>query len=223
MSGNSKQIGKPNRRGEILAAADKLMRAHGLTGVTTRQIAREVGCSEGALYVHFSGRLELLLAMLEECLPDMLGPLQHLRESIGIGVPQTNLIKALGGIYSFHRRIVPAVAGLFAERDLLVAYRESLQRQNKGPHLSMAALAGYIAAEQKIGRIDSGVDPKLGAYQLMSASFFRAFVEEFVGSPLEPSWERFARQIVGSIIPHHTNLEAPAKGRSRQRSIAESA
>jgi AcrR family transcriptional regulator len=202
MPAKAKRTGKPNRRSEILKAADKLMRSHGLAGVTTRQISREVGCSEGALYVHFPGRLELLLAMLEECLPDMLGPLRDLRESIGSGDPQANLVKALGGIFNFHRRIVPAAAGLFAERDLLLAYRESLQRQNKGPHLSMAALAEYIAAEQKLGRIESGVDPKLAASLLMASSFYRAFVEEFIGQPLQPGWERFARQLVGSIVPH---------------------
>ena len=66
--------GKINRRREILRAADKLILARGLSGVTTRQIAQEVGCSEGVLYVHFKGRLELLLAMLER-LPRMLQPL----------------------------------------------------------------------------------------------------------------------------------------------------
>src|SRR6516165_8883662 len=70
--------GKVNRRKEILQAAEKLMLRHGLSGVTTRQISQEVGCSEGALYVHFKGRLELLLAMLEESLPNMLEPRQRL-------------------------------------------------------------------------------------------------------------------------------------------------
>ena len=212
MTGNSKRTGKSDLRKEILQAAEKLMRSRGLSGVTTRQISRESRCSEGALYVHFEGRLQLLLAMLEECLPDMLGPLQDLRESIGSGDPQTNLVKALSGIFNFHRRIVPAAAGLFAERDLLLAYRESLQRQNRGPHLSMAALAEYIAAEQKLGHIDSGVDPKLAASLLMSSSFYRAFVEEFIGAPLQPSWERFARQLVGSIVPIP---EATSSRRSR--------
>jgi hypothetical protein len=48
-----------NRRSEILRAAEKLVSTKGLNGVTTQQISREVGCSEGALYVHFKGRLEL--------------------------------------------------------------------------------------------------------------------------------------------------------------------
>ena len=63
---------KVNRRKAILQAAEKLMLSRGLSGITTRQISEEAGCSEGALYVHFNGRLELLLAMLEESLPEML-------------------------------------------------------------------------------------------------------------------------------------------------------
>jgi len=85
-----------NRRHAILQAAAKLILARGLSGVTTRQIARETGCSEGALYVHFHGRLELLLAMLEESLPEMLGPLQILQKRVGRGSPQANLATALG-------------------------------------------------------------------------------------------------------------------------------
>src|ERR1700757_844968 len=99
MSSKSKQTGKLNRRSEILRAAENLMQSRGLSGVTTRQISHEVGCSEGALYVHFKGRLELLLAMLEESLPDMLGPLRTLEESVGRSSPQENLVAALGGIF----------------------------------------------------------------------------------------------------------------------------
>jgi AcrR family transcriptional regulator len=177
------------------------MRSQGLTGVTTRQISKEVGCSEGALYVHFKGRLELLLAMLEESLPDMLEPLQVLRGSVGRGLPHKNLALALRGIFKFHQRIVPSACGLFAEPELLSAYRESLARQGKGPHLSMAVLAGYIAAEQKLGRIDSNVDAKLAASLLMSSSFFRAFMEEFAGVPMQPSWDQFVKRLVAAIVP----------------------
>src|SRR5271169_2398160 len=53
--------GRVNRRKAILQAAETLILERGLSGVTTRQISRDAGCSEGALYVHFHGRLELLL------------------------------------------------------------------------------------------------------------------------------------------------------------------
>jgi AcrR family transcriptional regulator len=191
---------KIDRRGQILQAAEKLMHSRGLTGVTTRQISKEVGCSEGALYVHFKGRLELFLAMLEESLPDMLGPLQTLRESVGRGSPQRNLATALQGIFNFHRRVLPVTCGLFAEPELLDAYRQSLGRQGKGPHLSMAALAEYIVAEQKLGRIASGADPELAAYLLMSSSFFRAFMELFSGKSSQPSWDKIAKTLIGTVL-----------------------
>lgn len=190
------------------------MQSRGLTGVTTRQISKEVGCSEGALYVHFKGRVELLLAMLEESLPDMLEPLKALRESVGRRSPHANLTVALRGIFKFHRRIVPAACGLFAEPELLAAYRESLARQGKGPHLSMAALAAYITAEQKLGRIDTAVDAKLAASLLMSSSFFRAFLEEFVGAPIEPSWEQFAKRLIVAVAPQVPETKMSSSWRS---------
>lgn len=201
MSIGSRRSGKRNRRADILRAAEKLMHSRGLSGVTTRQISREVGCSEGALYVHFDGRVELLLAMLEESLPDMLGPLQALRESVGHGSAHKNLVQALAGIFKFHRRIVSETAGLFAEPELLAAYRSALQRQGKGPHLSMKVLEDYIRSEQQLSRIASHVDARLAATLMMSSSFFRAFVERFFGKPIEPVWNAFAEQLVATVVP----------------------
>lgn len=201
MATNSKRRGKLNRRADILRAAEKLMHSRGLSGVTTRQISREVGCSEGALYVHFNGRLELLLAMLDEGLPDMLVPLQTLQDSVGYSSPQKNLVQALDGIFKFHQRIVSETAGLFAEPELLDAYRNSLKRQGKGPHLSMKVLENYIHSEKQLKRIASHVDAKLAATLMMSCSFFRAFVERFFGKSMQPPWTTFAQQLVATVAP----------------------
>lgn len=201
MPSRSKQTRKVNRRSDILRAAEKLMYARGLSGVTTRQISKEVGCSEGALYVHFKGRLELLLAMLEESLPTMLQPLQALQDSVGRGSAQGNLVQALDGIFKFHQRVVPASAGLFAEPELLAAYRNSLLRQGKGPHLSMRVLADYIRSEQRLGRINSHADAKHAARLIMSSSFFRAFSEQFFGTPMQPAWREFAKELIATAAP----------------------
>lgn len=201
MPGRSKQTGKMNRRSDILRAAEKLMYARGLSGVTTRQISKEVGCSEGALYVHFKGRLELLLAMLEESLPTMLQPLQALQDSVGRGSAQGNLVQALDGIFKFHQRIIPATAGLFAEPKLLAAYRTSLKRQSKGPHLSMRVVADYIRSEQRLGRINSHADANHSARLIMSSSFFRAFSEQFFGTPMQPAWREFAKELIATAAP----------------------
>jgi AcrR family transcriptional regulator len=191
---------KTNRRSEILKAAEKLMVTQGLTGVTTRQISEAVGCSEGALYVHFKGRLELLLAMLEESLPDMRDPFRALQQSLGQGSPRANLEKALTGIYKFQGRVAPLFGGLFAEPRLLEAYRKSLTSRDKGPHLAMTQLERYIVAEQKLGRLSKQADAKTSAYLLMSSAFFRAFVEHFFGRPMQPTWDKFAKQLIAAVV-----------------------
>jgi len=191
---------KTNRRSEILRAAEKLMVTQGLTAVTTRQISEKVGCSEGALYVHFKGRLELLLAMLEESLPNMLNPFRTLQESVGRNSPHANLEMAITGIYRFQGRVAPLFGSLFAETKLLEAYRKSLTSRAKGPHLAIAALERYIMAEQKLGRINKQIDAKMSAYLLMSSSFFRAFVEHFFDRPMQPPWSKFAKELVAAVV-----------------------
>ena len=175
--------GRPSRRHEIVAAAETLVRTRGLSSVTTRAIAEQAGCSEAALYVHFDNRLELLLAVLEESLPDMLVPLKALEQSVGTFTPQQNLAKALRAIFAFHERVVPMLCGLFAEPQLLTAYRESLTTRSKGPQGAIARLQKYISAEQTLGRIDQTVDAETAATMLMASSFFKAFVSKFFGTP----------------------------------------
>ena len=191
---------KINRRAEILQAAQKLMVEKGLTGVTTREISKEVGCSEGALYVHFKGRVELLLAMLEESLPDMIEPFRAVEEAVGHNTPQANLEMAVTGIYKFQTRVAPLFAGLFAEPELLQAFRRSLLTQNKGPHLSIGAVATYIEAEQRLGRISSQVDSKVCGQLLVASAFFRAFVEHFFDRSMQPSWPNFAKGLVAIVL-----------------------
>jgi AcrR family transcriptional regulator len=178
--------GRPSRRPEIIAATEALIRTKGLAGVTTRAIAQQVGCSEAALYVHFDGRLDLLLAVLEESLPNMLVPLRALEEATGKYTPQKNLRKALRAIYSFHERVIPMLGSLFADPELLTAYRESLTGRKKGPHGAIGRLQRYIAAEQELNRLPSGLDSEVSATVLMSSSFFKAFMAKFFGEP-DPS------------------------------------
>ena len=66
----------------------------------------------------------------------------------------------------------------------------------------MKVLQNYIAAEQRLGGIDQGVDPKLAAYLLMSASFFRAFSEQFFGGgPMVPAWSKLVKQLIAAVVP----------------------
>jgi hypothetical protein len=68
----------------------------------------------------------------------------------------------------------------------------------------MAAFTDYIVAEQELGRVDSEVDARLASYLLMSSSFFRAFMEQFSGKTMQPSWDQFAKKLVAAVAPQTT-------------------
>ncbi|HEY4379580.1 MAG TPA: helix-turn-helix domain-containing protein [Acidobacteriaceae bacterium] len=178
---------KVNRKLQIVAAAEKLLREKGLVGVTTRAIAAAVPCSEGAIYVHFSGRLELLLAVLEASLPEMLIPLHALDSEIGRKTPEQNMIKAVQGLRKFHTRVVPMLSSLLAEPELLSGFRESMAKRGGGPNGGIARIRNYIAAEQSLGRLSGDIDAEQVAVTLMSVSFFQAFTSGLFGRQV-PSW-----------------------------------
>lgn len=55
----------PQRRQAIIAAAVKLFSERGFRGVTTREIASEVGVTEPVLYHHFPSKQDLYSAIIE--------------------------------------------------------------------------------------------------------------------------------------------------------------
>ncbi len=199
-SENKSASRRKNRRAEIVAAAEELLRTKGLAAVTTRQVAALVGCSEAAIYVHFKSRLELLLAVLGESLPDMLAPFRELAASAGRNTPEENLETAAKGMMAFQGRVIPMIAGLFAERDVLNSYRESLLRDDKGPHRATATIARYLQAEQELGRISKHVDASTAANLLVSAVFFRAFTQQFFEAPATTSNTRYLRQVIATLL-----------------------
>jgi AcrR family transcriptional regulator len=173
---------KVSRKTQMVAAAGVLLRDRGLGGVTTRAIAEAVPCSEGAIYVHFKDRLELLLAVLEECLPEMLVPLHALEAKAGKETPRKNLEVALAGLMRFHDRVIPMLCSSIMEPELLDRFRESLRASGKGPHRGIATLERYLEQERKMKRIPMRVDTKTAASILMASSFFHMFTSKLLGS-----------------------------------------
>jgi len=193
-------VTKAETRQLILDGAKKVVREKGLAGATTREIARAVGVADGTLYVHFADRVELFLALLRQSLPPMTGPLRELEYLAGRGTVRGNLKTVVRGALGFMQEIVPLAASLFAEPELLRAHQEELQRRNEGPHISMAAVENYIRAEQRLGRVDKRVNPKIVYVLLFGACLHRVFISHFLGHPIGPSDEVFVKQVVAATM-----------------------
>lgn len=74
-----------NRRDSIVEAAARLFMARGYAATSVREIAREVGVTEAALYYHFDGKRDLLREVIRTHLPDLTGALDHCRDANSLG------------------------------------------------------------------------------------------------------------------------------------------
>jgi AcrR family transcriptional regulator len=68
-------LGHPGPAGR---RAERVLRSKGLARATTKEIAREAGCAEGTLYLHFADKLDLVRAVHEKLLPAFVEVVRHL-------------------------------------------------------------------------------------------------------------------------------------------------
>ncbi|GCD98018.1 TetR/AcrR family transcriptional regulator [Embleya hyalina] len=205
-------------RQRIVDAAEHLMRTLGLARTTTKEIARAAGCSEAALYKHFTGKEELFVAVLQERLPP-LGPLLaqlsgeageagEAGESIASGTAadaggdavERRLAAIVRRAVEFYEESMPIASSLFAEPALLQRHREALRGIGAGPQVPLRMLADYLAVERDRGRIAPGTDPDAAAALLLGACYQRAFLRHFMGVEDGPPAAEFAASTARTLM-----------------------
>jgi AcrR family transcriptional regulator len=163
----------------ILDAAARLMSSVGITRTTTKEIAREAGCSEATLYKHFRDKEQIFVRVLHERLPPFAEVLAELPARAGSGTVAEHLAEVARMAVPFYRQSFPMAGAVAASADLLAAHRAKLDLAVAGPHMPSAHLADYLRAEQALGRVAAGVDPQAAATLLIGACFHRAFLTLF--------------------------------------------
>ncbi|MER7411628.1 MULTISPECIES: TetR/AcrR family transcriptional regulator [Streptomyces] len=190
-------------RVRIIDAAEHLLRTVGLARTTTKEIAREAGCSEAALYKHFTGKEELFVHVLRERLPRLNPLLDELRADpggSGHGL-ERNLLDVAEHAALFYEQSVPIAASLFAEPALKQRHFEGVRELGEGPRAPLLALAGYLRAEQERGAVRPDADPDAAAALLLGACAHRAFLYDVAGGERPPASAReFARDVVRTLL-----------------------
>jgi AcrR family transcriptional regulator len=180
-------------REAVLDAAAAIMREHGIARATTKEIARRAGYSEAVLYKHFADKQALFLAVLAERAPRIAAP-----GAPGEGDLRENLTALVTGLLGFYAHSFPMAASIFSERELLAAWRTQLAQREAGPHLPRQAIADYLDAERRLGRLHASTDVNAVATLLCGAALFEAFLASFHEAPLD-SPEKTAARLVGAV------------------------
>lgn len=179
------------------------MRTIGLARATTKEIARSAGCSEAALYKHFTNKEELFVSVLKERLP----PLNPLLDEVnaaaeeGSGDTEKNLRDIVRQAALFYEQSVPMAASLYAEPTLLRRHRAAVRELGAGPALPLEALSRYLRAEAGAGRIRPDADPDAAAALLLGACAHRGLLYDFAaGEQPEQSLDDFAASLVRTLL-----------------------
>ena len=188
-------------RERMVEAAERVMRSKGLAHATTREIAREAGYSEGAIYKHFESKEELFICVLAERLPPFVDVLRELPRRAGRETVGGVLEEVAGAALAFYGESFPMSVSVFSEPGLLARHREEVKRRGAGPRKANEALAAYLEAERGLGRVREGADPEAAAAMLLGACFQRAFFGSYSDEGTAPAQdERFVADVVGTLM-----------------------
>ncbi len=188
-----------NMREQILAATERVIQEKGLARATTREIAREAGCSEGTLYKHFATKEDLFLAVIQTYLPEVAEAVSP--EMAGKLSVQENLENIAQAIINYYEKLLPLSISLFADLDLLARHRQWMHEQKAGPLNIYHRISLYIQAEQKLGRIKKELDPFDIAASLLGPCYQYVFIQYFDGSdPFPLASKQFVQRIVNILL-----------------------
>ncbi len=183
----------------ILEAAEQMLQTRGLARLTNKEIAEAAGCAEGTLYKHFETKEALILAAIEENVPDFLAVVRE--ERIGQGAIEENVRDIALASIRYYRKLLPLTTALFADIDLLNHFRLWMQERKGGPLNIYKQVASYVAAEQRLGRLKPEIEPFSFAALLLGACHQYVYVQYFQGhDPFPVSEEQFVAGLAHTAL-----------------------
>jgi AcrR family transcriptional regulator len=187
-------------RQKILEATERLIQLKGLARVTTKEIARETGLSEGALYRHFGHKEEVFFEIVQKYLPVFLATLSS--HMAGTGEVTENLAAIALAVIEYYGKLIPTGASFLADAELLEQYRQTLREFQSGPTRLFIPVAAYIEEEQELGRIETRVPALTLTFQLLGPCFQYEFFRQFTGdSPFGQSEREFVDKLIQGLRP----------------------
>ncbi|HEX6539822.1 MAG TPA: TetR/AcrR family transcriptional regulator [Candidatus Dormibacteraeota bacterium] len=192
---------RPGVREALLAATERLILEKGARGLTTREIARAAGCSDGALYVHFEDKAHLLASLCERWLPDLRTFLGSLIERVGAGNVEENLRDIATRSLRVYREMVPTTFAIAGDPELLAYHRQAMRSAGRGPRSGAEAIAAYISAEQRLGRVRPDADAPMAANVLMGSCWQRAALGHYFDEDLiDVDDSTYARDLAAMLM-----------------------
>src|SRR5450755_1259979 len=150
-------------RRHLVTVTRRLLAAHGLGGLTTREIARAADVSDGVLYNHFADKDELILEALGLELASLGDQFRKAMPAPGTATVEANLVAIAHACTGFQ------AGALLGRAELFNRFLELSHAGDSGPQHIIAAIAGYLDAEKQAGRAADNADSTTLAIMMFGA------------------------------------------------------
>ncbi|MFI9051608.1 TetR/AcrR family transcriptional regulator [Streptomyces sp. NPDC053427] len=146
----------PDVRERLFAAAEQVLVREGPAGLTGRAITSEAGCAKGLLNAHFAGLDEFIA---ELCLDRFARTARTARELPARAGRDTVVENLVAVAHVLLDSVGPTVASLALTRPAaFLRVRQALETGAPGFAAVEEAIAAYLRAEQRLGRLAEGTD-----------------------------------------------------------------
>ncbi|MBV6699925.1 TetR/AcrR family transcriptional regulator [Kitasatospora aureofaciens] len=146
----------PDARERLFAAAERVLAREGAAGLTNRAVTEEAGCAKGLLYNHFTDLDDFVAQLVLDRFERIAVEVRPLPERAGQGDVRENLAVAALVMLGANG---PAVAAAAVSRSgVAERVRQAWAGGAPGPGTVEDAMARYLEAEQRLGRIAADAD-----------------------------------------------------------------
>lgn len=173
-------------RSKLIQATLSVVRQVGYSHASTRAIAEAAGVAEGTIYRHFTDKAALFFAAALESSAPTIDRVSSLPERAGHGTVEANLTDALVRLAALQDKIIPIELAILADPDLSAQRRRALAAGRGLPDGPPEAIAAYLSAEQRLGRVRADVDPSEAAIVILAALFGLAVTPRSIDAGVDP-------------------------------------
>jgi AcrR family transcriptional regulator len=185
-------------REHLVDTAGQLLAERQVSTVTTRDIARAAGVSDGVLYNYFADKHELIVAALVRRYSALMTKFDTGPPVPGSGTVEENLTAYAVASLDLVAETLPVASGLLSEPELLHRFIAAIHQEPFGPHRLRQPISDYLTAEQGLGRLgDFDVDAAVAL--VMGPAIMLGFTELMSGTPRAELTEQFGR-IVHTLL-----------------------
>jgi AcrR family transcriptional regulator len=187
-------------REHLIDTAERLLAERQVTAITTRDIARAAGVSDGVLYNYFAGKHDLLVAALLRRYAALAAAFAAGLPEPGTGTVAANLHAYGRAILAFHGDLLPVGLGLFNEPALLHRFLDAIHGHLHGPQQAERRLVHYLAGEQALGRLADDVDPVATTTLLTGGCLSLVIAGHVLPAGVEPDLADRLRAMVDTLL-----------------------